>query len=209
MGRYTGPVCRICRRAGEKLFLKGERCLTPKCGVERRPTPPGVHGAARRRRVSERGIQLREKKRARAIYGVLERQFSKYFDEATRKPGVTGQYLLQLLERRLDNVVFRLGFGDSRAQARQLIGHGHITINGRKVDVPSFKVSIGDKVGWRESSKNSEYFKTLLQDLNRRPMPRWLTLDAQAVTGSVTALPEPADMDLKIDERLIVEFYAR
>ena len=209
MGRYIGPVCRVCRRAGEKLFLKGERCLTPKCGVERRPTPPGDHGAARRRRVSERGVQLREKKRARAIYGVLERQFSKYFDEATKKPGVTGQYLLQLLERRLDNVVFRLGFGDSRAQARQLINHGHVTVNGRKVDIASFKVKVGDKVGWKERSKNSEYYKQLVQDLSRRPLPRWLTLDAQEVVGSVTALPEPSDMDLKIDERLIVEFYAR
>ncbi|MBF8299185.1 MAG: ribosomal protein [Dehalococcoidia bacterium] len=209
MGRYTGPVCRICRRVGEKLFLKGDRCLTPKCEIEKRPTPPGDHGAARRRRVSERGVQLREKKRARAIYGVLERQFSKYFDEAARRPGVTGQYLLQLLERRLDNVAFRLGFADSRKQARQLINHGHVTVNGRKVDIASFKVSIGDKVGWRERSKNSEYYKQLLQDMNRRPMTRWLTLDAQAVIGTVTALPEPSDMDLKIDERLIVEFYAR
>jgi len=209
LGRYVGPVCRVCRRAGEKLFLKGERCLTPKCGVERRATPPGDHGAARRRRVSERGIQLREKKRARAIYGVLERQFQKYFGEAARKPGVTGQYLLQLLERRLDNVVYRLGFADSRAQARQIINHGHMTVNGRAVDVASYKVEVGDKVGWKERSKNSEYYKTLLADLNRRPMPRWLTLDPQAVTGTVAALPEPNDMDLKVDERLIVEFYAR
>ena len=209
MGRYTGPVCRICRRVGEKLFLKGERCLSPKCGVERRATPPGDHGAARRRRVSERGTQLREKKRARAIYGVLERQFSKYFDEATKKPGVTGQYLLQLLERRLDNVVYRLGFADSRAQARQVVNHGHLTVNGRKVDICSYKVAVGDKVAWKERSKNSEYYKQLIQDLNRRPMPRWLTLDAQAVAGSVVALPEPSDMDLKVDERLIVEFYAR
>lgn len=209
MGRYIGPVCRICRRAGEKLFLKGERCLTPKCGVERRPTPPGDHGASRRRRVSERGIQLREKKRARAIYGVLERQFHRYFDEAAKKPGVTGQYLLQLLERRLDNVVFRMGFADSRAQARQLVNHGHITINGKKVDVPSFKVKVGDKVGWKESFKTSELFKLLTHQLNRRPMPRWLSLDATNVVGTVTALPEPSDMDLKVDERLIVEYYAR
>jgi len=191
------------------LFLKGERCLTPKCGVERRATPPGEHRVSRRRRVSERGVQLREKKRARAIYGVLERQFSNYFHEATRKPGVTGQYLLQLLERRLDNVVYRLGFADSHAQARQLINHGHLTVNQRKVDIPSFRVSIGDKVGWRESSKNSEYFKQLVQDLNRRPLPKWLVVDPKAVTGSVTALPESSDMDLKIDERLIVEYYAR
>ena len=209
MGRYIGPVCRVCRRVGEKLFLKGERCLTPKCGIERRPTPPGDHGAARRRRVSERGVQLREKKRARAIYGVLERQFSKYFDEAAKKPGVTGQYLLQLLERRLDNVVFRLGLADSRPQARQIINHGHVTVNNHKVDVASFKVSIGDKISFRERSKTTEYYKQLIQDLSRRPMPRWLSLDPQAITGSVTALPEPSDMDLKVDERLIVEFYAR
>ena len=209
MGRYVGPVCRVCRRVGEKLFLKGDRCLTPKCGIERRATPPGDHGAARRRRVSERGIQLREKKRARAIYGVLERQFSKYFDEASKQPGVTGQYLLQLLERRLDNVVYRLGFADSRAQARQLVGHGHVTVNGRKVDIPSYNVVVGDKVGWREQSKNSGYFKQLVEDLSRRPMVRWLTMDSQAVSGTVNALPEPSDMDLKVDERLIVEYYAR
>lgn len=209
MGRYIGPVCRICRRVGEKLFLKGERCLTPKCGIERRASPPGDHGAARRRRVSEHGVQLREKKRARAIYGVLERQFSKYFDEAAKKPGVTGQYLLQLLERRLDNVVFRLGLADSRPQARQVINHGHVTVNGRKVDVASFKVNVGDKISFKERSKNTEYYKQLIQDLSRRPMPRWLSLDPQAITGSVTALPEPSDMDLKVDERLIVEFYAR
>jgi len=209
LGRYIGPVCRICRRVGEKLFLKGERCLTPKCGIERRASPPGDHGAARRRRVSEHGVQLREKKRARAIYGVLERQFSKYFDEAAKKPGVTGQYLLQLLERRLDNVVFRLGLADSRPQARQVINHGHVTVNGRKVDVASFKVNVGDKISFKERSKNTEYYKQLIQDLSRRPMPRWLSLDPQAITGSVTALPEPSDMDLKVDERLIVEFYAR
>ena len=209
MGRYIGPVCRLCRRAGEKLFLKGERCLTPKCAFERRATPPGEHGASRRRRVSEHGLQLREKKRARVIYGVLERQFRKYFDEAVKQKGVSGQYLLQLLERRLDNVVYRLGFADSRAEARQVVNHRHITVNGKKMDVPSYLVTVGDVVGWRERSKETQYYKTLVEDLQRKPLPNWLTLDPQAVTGAVVALPEPSDMDLKIEERMIVEFYAR
>jgi len=209
VARYTGPVCRICRRVGEKLFLKGERCLTPKCGFERRSAPPGEHGASRRRRVSEHGLQLREKKRARAIYGVLERQFKKYFLEAARKKGATGQYLLELLERRLDNVVFRLGFADSRAAARQIVNHRHITVNGRRVDVPSFRVKEGDLIGWRAASKETGYYKALIEDLQRKPLPKWLSLDPQAVTGTVIALPEPSDMDLKIEERMIVEFYAR
>jgi small subunit ribosomal protein S4 len=191
------------------MFLKGDRCLGAKCSFERRPTPPGDHGQTRRRRVSEHGIQLREKKRARSIYGVLERQFRKYFDEATKRPGVTGQYLLQLLERRLDNVAYRLGFGDSRAQARQVINHGHMTVNGRHVDIPSFLVKVGDVIGWRERSKETGYYKALVQDLQRKPLPGWLSLDAQTVTGTVNALPQAADMDQKIDERLIVEFYAR
>lgn len=209
MARYTGPVCRVCRRVGEKLFLKGERCLTPKCAFERRQNPPGEHGASRRRRVSEHGLQLREKKRARAIYGVLERQFRKYFDAAAKKKGVTGTYLLQLLERRLDNVVFRLGFADSRAQARQIVNHRHIRVNERRVDVPSYHVKAGDIISWRERSKESTYYKTLVEDLQRRPLPKWLTLDTQAVTGAVIGMPEPSDMDLKIEERMIVEFYAR
>lgn len=209
MARYTGPVCRTCRRAGEKLFLKGERCFSPKCGVERKPNPPGEHGANRRRRLSEHAIQLREKMRARAIYGVLERQFAKYFDVASKKPGMTGQYLLQLLERRLDNVVFRLGFADSRAQARQITTHGLIAVNGRGVSVPSYSVQAGDVIGWREGAKKTTYFKSIAEDVHRKPLPKWLSLDAQAMTGKVNALPETADMDLKIDERLIVEFYAR
>ncbi len=209
MARHTGPVCRACRRAGEKLFLKGERCFSPKCGVERRPTPPGQHGAARRRRVSEHGIQLREKMRARAIYGVLERQFAKYFGIAAKKPGVTGQYLLQLLERRLDNAVFRMGFADSRPQARQIITHGLITINGRGMNIPSYTINVGDVVGWKENAKKTGYYKALVEDLHRKPLPRWLSINAAAMSGKVNALPETADMDLKIDERRIVEFYAR
>ncbi len=209
MARYTGPVCRLCRRAGEKLFLKGARCFTPKCAIERRSAPPGQHGANRRRRVSEHGLQMREKNRAKAIYGVLERQFRAYFEEASSKPGVTGQYLLQLLERRLDNVVFRLGFGESRAQARQLVGHRHIAVNGRRVDIASYLVNAGDVIGWTERGKKSGAYQALVKDIHRKPMPKWLSLDAQAVTGRVESLPEPSDMDLKIEERMIVEFYAR
>lgn len=190
-------------------MLKGERCFSPKCGIERKPNPPGDHGASRRRRMSEHGIQLREKMRARAIYGVLERQFAKYFAIASKKPGMTGQYLLQLLERRLDNVVFRLGFADSRAQARQIVTHGLMTVNGRGVSIPSYTVKAGDVIGWRESATKTEYYKSILADKHRKPMPKWLSLDTQAMTGKVVVLPETTDMDLKIDDRLIVEFYAR
>jgi len=209
VSRQIGPVCRLCRRAGEKLFLKGERCLTPKCAIERRNTPPGAHGMGRRRRLSEHGMQMREKNRARAIYGITERQFRKNFDEAARKPGVTGQYLLQLLERRLDNAVFRLGFATSRAQARQLVRHGHITVNGKKLSIPSYLVGVGDVVGWVEGSKKTEAYKAVSGAGQRQAIPKWLILDTQAVTGKIHALPEPSDMDLKIEERMIVEYYAR
>ena len=209
MARYTGPVCRLCRRTGEKLFLKGERFLTPKCAIERRSTPPGQHGASRRRRVSEHGLQLREKQRAKSIYGVLERQFRSYFETASKKSGVTGQYLLQLLERRFDNVVFRLGFAESRSQARQIVRHRHLTINGRRMDIPSYQVNVGDVIGWREKSKESEPYKVLAKEVHRKPLPKWLSVDAQAITGRVEELPEPSDMDLKIEDRMIVEFYAR
>ncbi len=209
MARYTGPVCRLCRRAGEKLFLKGERCLTPKCAIEKRSNPPGQHGASRRRRVSEHGMQLKEKKRARSIYGVLERQFYSYYEEASRKSGVTGEHLLQFLERRLDNVVYRLGFAESRAQARQAIRHRHMTVNGRRVDIPSFRVKEGDVIGWTERARNTELYKIIVADLRRKPLPKWLSLDAEAVTGKVEALPEPSEMDVKVDDRMIVEFYAR
>ncbi|MSQ24821.1 MAG: 30S ribosomal protein S4 [Dehalococcoidia bacterium] len=209
MARYTGPKCRLCRRAGEKLFLKGERCLTPKCAVEKRTGPPGDHGMARRRRVSEHGLRMREKNRAKAIYGVLERQFRKYFEVASRKPGQTGQYLLQILERRLDSTLFRLGFAESRAQARQVVRHGQITVNGKKLNIPSYQVEVGDVIGWTDHAKKSKYYKALTEDIHRKPMPKWLTMDAQAVTGKVESLPQPSDMDLKIEDRMIVEYYAR
>ena len=209
MARYTGPVCRLCRRTGEKLFLKGERCLTPKCAIEKRSNPPGQHGASRRRRISEHGTQLKEKKRARSIYGVLERQFYGYYEEASRKAGVTGEHLLQFLERRLDNVVYRLGFAESRAQARQAIRHRHMTVNGRRVDIPSFRVKEGDVIGWTERARNTELYKIIVADLRRKPLPKWLSIDTEAVTGKVEALPEPSEMDVKVDDRMIVEFYAR
>ncbi|MCH7552377.1 MAG: 30S ribosomal protein S4 [Chloroflexi bacterium] len=209
MARYTGPVCRLCRRVGEKLSLKGERCLTPKCAIERRSNPPGMHGASRRRRVSEYGLQLREKNKARAIYGVLERQFRIYFAQAGEKQGMTGANLLQILERRLDNVVYRLGFGESRAQARQVIGHRHLHVNGRRMDIPSYLVKVGDVIEWTEKAKKTEAYKLLIQDLKRKPIPDWLSLDTEAVKGTVQALPVPRDMDVKIEDRMIVEYYAR
>ena len=208
MARYTGPVCRLCRRAGEKLFLKGERCYTPKCAVERRHRPPGEH-VPRRRRVSDRGIQLREKQKARQTYGVLERQFRRYFQEARRRPGVTGQYLLQLLERRLDNVVFRLGFAESRSQARQWVRHGHFQVNGRKVNIPSYSVRPSDVVSWKQAATKKEFYEAAVEGLPRRPVPGWLGLDPSAMNGQVLNLPEAGDINTTIDTRLIVEHYSR
>src|SRR5438067_12407197 len=173
MARYTGPVCRICRRHGLKLFLKGERCFGPKCAVERRPFPPGEHGQ-RRRKMSEYGTQLREKQKARAMYGVLERQFRKHFAEAERRPGMTGTNLLAILETRLDNVVYRLGFASSRKQARQLVLHGHFALNGRKTDIPSALVREGDMIAVRERSREDEYFAVVRDQLTEKSLPRWL-----------------------------------
>ena len=208
MGRYTGPVCRLCRRAGEKLFLKGERCLSPKCGVERRASPPGEH-SRRRRRVSERGVQLREKQKARQIYGILERQFKGYYDQARVQKGMTGQNLLQLLERRLDNVVFRLGFADSRNQARQLVTHGHFKLNDERMDIPSHLVKPGDVVLWSQSGSSSEYFKALKENIKGKNQPAWLSLDGETMQGKVLALPQPTDMETRIEDRLIIEYYSR
>ena len=208
MGRYTGPVCRLCRQVNEKLFLKGERCFTPRCAVERRRTPPGSR-RIRHRRVSEHGIQLKEKQKTRYIYGVMERQFRKYMEEAFRKPGVTGQHLLQVLERRLDNAVFRLGFTESRRQARQLVTHGHFMVNGRKTDIPSYSVRLGDVISWKEIEKQRDFFKQLTEGIPRRPVPQWLRLDSQEMTGSVATLPGEEDVLSTIDARLIVEYYSR
>jgi small subunit ribosomal protein S4 len=208
MARYTGPVCKICRRHGMKLFLKGERCFGPKCAIERRNYPPGIHGQ-RRRKMSEFGAQLREKQKARAIYGVLERQFSKHFVEAERRPGVTGENLLQLLETRLDNVVYRLGFADSRKQARQIVRHGHITLRGRKTDIPSALVKVGDAIAVHASSRGSEYFKMVQDTLTRKSVPNWLSLDIAELSGRVLSLPTRDEVDSNVSEQLVVEHYSR
>ena len=208
MARYTGPVCRLCRRQGMKLFLKGERCFTPKCAVERRPTPPGDHGQ-RRRKVSEYGEHLKEKQKVRSIYGVLERQFRKHFDDAKRQPGATGENLLKLLESRFDNVVYRLGFADSRNQARQLVTHGHFRLNGRRLDIPSAIVRPGDVVSVAPRSKNSEYFKIVAETVGKKSAPRWLEVDAAGLSGRVLSAPGREDVESNINENLVVEFYSR
>ena len=208
MARYTGPVCRLCRRQGMKLFLKGERCFTPKCAVERRPTPPGDHGQ-RRRKISEYGEHLKEKQKVRAMYGVLERQFRKHFDAAKRQPGATGENLLRLLESRLDNVVYRLGFADNRSQARQIVTHGHITLNGRKTDIPSALVRQGDVVAVSPRAREKEYFKVVAETLEKKSVPRWLELDAAQLSGRVATPPSREDIESNINEQLIVEFYSR
>jgi len=211
MARYTGPVCKLCRREGEKLFLKGERCFTPKCALERRAYAPGMHGrqAQFRRRESEYGLQLREKQKARRMYGVLERQFRRYFKEAERRKGLTGVNLLIILESRLDNVVYRLGFADSRAQARQLVRHGHFDINGRKTNIPSFLVKAGDVIAVRERSKNLAYFRDLSTVMEHKVVPEWLSLDIPKMEGQVLTLPAPEDIDASLNEPLIVEYYSR
>jgi small subunit ribosomal protein S4 len=191
-----------------KLFLKGAKCYTKKCPFERRPTPPGQHGV-RRRKVSEFGIQLREKQKMRRIYSVHERQFKRYFDTAEHRPGVTGENLLRLLETRLDNVVFRMGFATSRAQARQLVSHGHFAINGRATTIPSHLVSEGDKVEVRESSRKSEYFKTARETMRGTQRPDWLNVDGDQLSGSITALPRRDQMPVELNEQLVVEFYSR
>jgi small subunit ribosomal protein S4 len=211
MARYTGPNCRICRRAGEKLFLKGARCYTPKCEIDKRNKPPGQAGGkgGRRRRFSDRAIQLREKQKARFTYGVLERQFRKTFEEAERLPGITSDTLLVLLERRLDNVVYRLGFADSRKQARQLVRHGHIVVNGKKTNIPSYLISEGDSVSWREGSKKSEYFKTLTAGIEAKTVLNWLNLDRQNLVGQVISLPTPDQIDTRFDGKAVIEYYSR
>ncbi len=208
MARYTGPVCRLCRREGMKLFLKGERCYTGKCAIDRRAYAPGQHGQSRGKKPTEYGIQLREKQKVRRIYGVQEKQFRSYYDKANRQKGVTGENLLRLLERRLDNVVFQLGFATSRPEARQLVRHGHFTVNGRRVNIPSFLVRVDDVVGVKEASKSSPRIKEILSNLDRTP-PKWMSLDTNAATGTIIALPDREDIQLPIQEHLIVEKYSR
>lgn len=208
MARYIGPSCRICRRAGLKLFLKGDRCYTPKCAIERRNTPPGPR-LQRRRRLSDRGVQLREKQKARYSYGLMEKQFHRTFAEAERRPGITGENLVKLLELRLDNVVFRLGFGDSRKQARQLVRHGHIAVNGVKTDIPSYVLKPGDTIAWQESSKKTEYYQAMAQKVEGKITPNWLSLDKESLVGRVLSIPERGDVDTQFDEKGIVEYYSR
>ncbi len=208
MARYTGAVCRLCRRSGEKLMLKGDRCFTPKCAVDRRAKPPGQH-LGKRRRISDRGFQLREKQKARYAYGVLEKQFRRFFAQAAKQPGITGENLLVLLERRLDNVVYRLGFADSRSQARQLVQHGHILLSGRKTNISSCLVREGDTISWREGSTKTEYYKILLEGIKAKSVLDWLSLDKQNLVGQVVSLPTPDDVDTKFEVKSIVEFYSR
>lgn len=211
MARKTDAVCRQCRRIGEKLFLKGDRCHSPKCGVERRRRPPGDQGIRRSRRPTDWALQLREKQKARFTYGVLERQFKRYFTDARDSHGVTGDVLLQLLERRLDNVVYRLSFVDSRPQARQVVNHGHFNVNGRKVSIPSFRVRPSDIVTWRRATDDAMpgFVEALTDGIPKRPVPTWLKLEPDTLTGEVVSLPEPSEIDTDIDMRLIVEFYSR
>lgn len=209
MARYTGPVCRLCRREGVKLFLKGDRCLSNKCAIERRNTRPGQHGAARSRKPSGYALQLREKQKVRRTYGILERQFHNYYENAARRPGKTSDNLLQLLEMRLDNVVYRLGFADSRAQARQLVAHGHFRVNGRRADIPSMILKPGSEVSVRERSRNEEYFKTRSQLLVDKGVPQWLRLNIAGLSGQVLALPTRQELELPFDEALVVEYYQR
>lgn len=198
----------MCRRSGEKLFLKGARCFTPKCSVDKRPRPPGQQ-FRRRPKISDRGMQLREKQKARYSYGMLERQFRRIFAQASRQAGVTGDNLLILLERRLDNIVYRLGFSDSRNQARQLVRHGHITLNDRKTDIPSALVKEGDTIGWRQESTKSEYCKQLAQTIEAKVVPGWLSLDKKKLVGQVVSLPTPEDIEARFDGKTIVEHYSR
>ncbi|NWF65162.1 MAG: 30S ribosomal protein S4 [Chloroflexi bacterium] len=217
MAKSLSPVCKLCRREGEKLYLKGERCFTPKCAFDRRSFAPGQHGKTSGRggnpgstgRASDFARQLRAKQKARRVYGVLERQFRRYYDTAITRRGLTGLNLLQILESRLDNVVFRLGFASSRAQARMLVTHGHFTVNGRRTDVPSMLLSDGDVIEVREGSGKLPYFKDLNAYAEKRNAPAWLSRDLKAMSGSVARMPERAEIDGSLDEQLIVEYYSR
>ncbi len=206
MAKYTDAKCRQCRREGCKLFLKGERCTSGKCAIDRRPVVPGQHGAARKK-VTEYGLQLREKQKVRNAYGVLERQFANYYEKATRSKQQTGLALLQMLELRLDNVAYRMGLGSSRAEARQRVGQNHLTVNGKKVNIPSYQVKVGDVIAVKESSQSLEMFKALKE--LKIVMPKWLEFSAETLTGKILALPERDDIDLNIKENLIVEYYSR
>ncbi len=209
MARYVGPVCRLCRREGMKLFLKGERCYGEKCAIERRNVPPGQHGKGRRARMAGYGLQLREKQRVKRMYGVLEGQFRRYFREADRRKGVTGETLLQLLEGRLDNIVYRLGFATSRPQARQLVRHGHFTVNGRRADIPSYSLRSGDEVAVHGLSVKNPAIAYAMEEVKGRGIPEWLDLDSGRLAGRLTAVPTRDQLNLPIQEQLIVELYSK
>ncbi|MCX7711252.1 MAG: 30S ribosomal protein S4 [Clostridia bacterium] len=208
MARYTDASCRLCRREGEKLFLKGERCYTNKCSISRRVYAPGQHGQ-QKKKLSEYGIQLREKQKARRFYGILEGQFAKYFEMASKRKGITGENLLSILETRLDNTVYRLGLATSRPEARQLVRHGHFTVNGEKVDIPSYLLNVGDVITVKDKSKNSPKVKAVSEITGSKVIPKWLELDRDNLSGKVVALPAREDIDLPIREHLIVELYSK
>ncbi len=208
MARYTGPVCRLCRREGTKLFLKGERCMTGKCAIDRRNSAPGQHGASGKK-LKEYGRQLREKQKVRRYYGVLEKQFVNYYEEADRREGMTGENLLKLLESRLDNVVYRMGMAESRREARQLVLHEHFELNGKKVNIPSMLVKVGDVVTVRENFRSSEKFKFLAEGISSKLSPKWLEVNKEKCSAKVIALPEREDIDFPINEQLIVELYSK
>lgn len=209
MARYIGPVCRLCRREGMKLFLKGERCYTEKCAIEKRNLPPGQHGKLRRAKLVGYGLQLREKQKVKRIYGVLENQFRRYFEAAERQRGITGETLLQLLERRLDNVIYRLGLATSRAQARQLVRHGHFLVNGKKVDVPSYSVRVGDEIGVRNGSAKNVVIQHAIEEVKGRGIPEWLAFDPDRMAGRIASLPTREQINLPVQEQLIVELYSK
>ena len=208
MARYTGPVCRLCRREGTKLFLKGDRCTSGKCALDRRSTAPGQHGAANKK-MREYGMQMREKQKTRRYYGILEKQFVNYFEEADRREGMTGENLICLLERRLDNVVYRMGFAASHKEARQLVLHGHFTLNGKKVNIPSLIVKAGDVISVKETSRKSAKIKDLAETAAKMTAPKWLDVNAEDFTAKVVALPAREDVDFDFNEQLIVELYSK
>ncbi len=209
MARYIGAVCRLCRREGMKLFLKGERCYTEKCAIEKRNLPPGQHGKLRKAKLVGYGLQLREKQKVKRIYGVLENQFRRYFEMADRQRGITGETLLQLLERRLDNVVYRVGFATSRAQARQLVRHGHFAVNGKKVDVPSYSVKAGDVVAVRGGSGENATIQHAMEEVKGRGIPEWIAFDPGTLSGRIASLPTREQINLPVQEQLIVELYSK
>jgi len=209
VARYTGPVCRQCRREGEKLFLKGDKCYSEKCPVEKRGFPPGQHGRNQRRGQSEYGLQLREKQKVKRMYGVMEKQFHRYYREAASGKGVTGELLLQILERRLDNVVYRMGFGASRPEARQMVNHGHFLVNGRKTDIPSYSVREGDEIEIKSGSRDIPRILEMAERASTQTTPEWLEVDWERRKGKVLRLPEREDLDMPIEEHLIVEMYSR